>query len=254
MLTALIRGVSRSISECELTFIDRQVIDSACAIEQHHQYQELLKSLGVRVIDVPAEDACPDCCFLEDTAVVLDEIAIISRPGSEARRREVEGVKSFVGQYRTTVEVEAPATLEGGDVLRIGRDLFVGVTSRTNLQGVEALRTHASQHGYKIHAVTVPGALHLKSVCTAIDDHTILADPSRFDIVPFANYEIVKVPREEWMAANILRVNSTVCMHSGFPATRNLLEKRGVTVRTTDISEFLKAEAGLTCMSLLYEA
>ena len=253
MLTALTRGVSPRIAECELTFIPRQPIAFERAVEQHQQYEQLLRSLGVNVLRVPADGDCPDCCFLEDTALVLDELAILTRPGSEARRREVFGVVPSVRQYRDVVEIEAPAALEGGDVLRMGRDLFVGVTTRTTGEGIEALQKCVQPYGYRVHSVMVPGALHLKSVCTAVDEHTILADITRVDLSSFSGYELVEVPAEEWMAANILRVNRTVCLHSGFRSTIGLLQQRGIEVRTVDISEFLKAEAGLTCLSLIFE-
>lgn len=252
MLTALTRGVSSRIAECELTFIDRQPIDFDRAVQQHQQYRQLLRSLGVNVLQIPADNDCPDCCFLEDTALVLDELAVVTRPGSEARRQEVGGVATVIKQHRDVVQIEAPATLEAGDVLRVGRDLFVGVTSRTDREGIEALRKHVEPCGYKVHSVVVPGALHLKSVCTVVDDHTILADPTRIDISPFSGYETLEVPAQEWMAANVLLVNGTVCMHSEFPKTARLLQQRGFDVRTVDISEFLKAEAGLTCMSVIF--
>jgi len=251
MLTALTREVSSRIAECELTFIDRQPINFDRAVQQHQQYEQLLRGLGVNVLQIPADDDCPDCCFLEDTALVLDELAVVTRPGSEARRQEVGGIATLIRQHRDVVQIEAPATLEGGDVLRIVRDLFVGVTSRTNREGIEALRKHVEPYGYRVHSVVVPGALHLKSVCTAVDDHTILADSLRVDISPFSGYEIVEVPAEEWMAANVLLVNGTVCMHK-FRKTASLLQQRGIDVRTVDISEFLKAEAGLTCMSVIF--
>jgi dimethylargininase len=254
MLTAFTRGVSARIAECELTYIDRLPMNPDRAVHQHQQYEELLRGLGLDVHQIPADDQSPDSCFLEDTALVLDELAILTRPGSEARRNEVAGVAPAIRKRRReVVQIEAPATLEAGDVLRIGRDLFVGVTTRTTLAGIDALQKHAEPHGYSVHPVMVPGALHLKSVCTAVNEHTILADPSRVDLSPFSDYEIVEVPAEEWMAANVLLVNGTVCMHSGFTKTIALLQQRTLDVRTVDISEFLKAEAGLTCMSLIFQ-
>ena len=253
MLTACTRAVSPRISECELTFIDRQPINFERAVQQHQQYEEMLRSLGVGVLQIPADDQCPDSCFLEHTALVLDEIAVLTRPGSDARRAEVTGVAPAIRNHREIVQIEAPATFEGGDVLRIGRDLFVGVTTRTTSEGIEALRKHVEPFGYRVHPVIVPGALHLKSVCTALDEHTILADATRVDLSPFSRYEVVQVPAEEWMAANVLLVNGNVCLHSGFRNTIGLLQQRGIEVRMVDISEFLKAEAGLTCMSLIFE-
>jgi dimethylargininase len=254
MLTAITRAVSSRINECELTFIERQAIDVDRAVRQHRNYQQLLRSLGLNVVELPKDDRCPDCCFIEDTALVLDELAIATRPGSEARRAEVAGVLPTIAKYRKIVHVEAPATLEAGDVLRIGRDLFIGITSRTNREGIDFVRQHATPHGYKVHGVEVPGALHLKSVCTAVNERTILADSSRVDLEPFAGYEVIEVPPEEWMAANVLLVNGTVCMHDGFQKTRALVQERNINVRTVDISEFLKAEAGLTCMSIIFDS
>ena len=253
MLTALTRAVSSRINECELTFIERQTIDIERAVRQHTNYQQLLKSLGLNVVELPANDNCPDCCFVEDTALVLDELAIATRPGSDARRAEVVGVLPTIAKHRNIVQVEPPATLEAGDVLRIGRDLFIGITSRTNREGIEFVRQHIAPHGYIVHGVEVPGALHLKSVCTAVNERTILADSSRIDIEPFAGYELIEVPPDEWMAANVLLVNGTVCMHEGFHKALALLRERQIRVRTVDISEFLKAEAGLTCMSIIFD-
>ena len=254
MLAALTRGVSSHINACELSFIPREPIQFERAVQQHRNYQELLRSLGVAVTEIPSQNDCPDCCFLEDTAIVLDELAIITRPGSTARRHEVDGVVPSISGYRKQVfRIEAPANLEGGDVLRVGRTLFVGLTQRTNLEGIEALRALAWPFGYSLCAVDVPGALHLKSVCTALDDHTLLLEPSRVDRGAFSNFEVIEASADEWMAANVLLVDGRVCMHSGFPRTRKLLEQRGYEVRTVDISEFLKAEAGLTCMSLLFK-
>lgn len=254
MLTALTRAVSSRINECELTFIDREPINFDQAVHQHDNYKQLLTGLGVSVTQIPAQTDCPDCCFIEDTALVLDELAVITRPGSETRRREVEGVIPNIHKYRKEIAaIEPPATLEGGDVLRVGRKLFVGATERTNSGGIEALRGFVTPYGYTVHSVNVPGALHLKSGCTALDEHTILAEPSRLDLSPFSEFDVIDVPPEEWMAANILLVHQTVCMHSGFAKTQSLLQRRGFDVRTVDISEFLKAEAGLTCMSLIFQ-
>ena len=253
-LVALTRGVSLRIAECELTFIDREAIDYPRAVQQHDQYQQLLRSLGATVITLPSDDECPDCCFLEDTALVLDEIAVITRPGSETRRREVDGVAPTILKYRNAVRIDAPGTVEAGDVLRMGRKLFVGLSTRTNQQGIETLQTALKAYGYEVIAIPMKGALHLKSVCTALDDHTVLADPRHFDATEFSEYTLIEVPSEESMAANVLRINGTICIHAGFHQTAALLRARGFDIRTIDISEFLKAEAGLTCMSIILHA
>ena len=253
VLIALTRGVSSRINGCELSFISRQPIDFHRAVRQHRNYQELLKNLGLSVMEIAADDDCADCCFIEDTAIMLDELAIICRPGSTARRLEVNGVLPSIRRYRHEIlTIKAPATLEGGDVLRVNRTLFVGLTQRTNPEGIDLLQRYVAPHGYTVKLVEVPGALHLKSVCSAVDEHTILTDPTRVELAAFAGFDIIEVPSDEWMAANILLVNRTICMHSGFVETHALLQRRGYDVRTVDVSEFLKAEAGLTCKSLIF--
>ena len=253
MLIALTRGVSSRINRCELSFISRQPIDFHRAVRQHRNYQELLKNLGMSVIEIPADDDCPDCCFIEDTAIMLDELAIICRPGSTARRLEVKGVLPSIRKYRREIlTIEEPATLEGGDVLRVDRTLFVGLTQRTNREGIDLLQKYVAPHRYTVKLVEVGEALHLKSVCTAVDEHTLLMEPTRVNLAAFGDFDVIEVPANEWMAANILPVNRTVCMHSGFVETYGLMQRRGYDLRTVDISEFLKAEAGLTCKSLIF--
>jgi dimethylargininase len=254
MLVALTRRVSLRIAECELTFMNRQAIDYPRAVQQHSQYQQLLRNLGAKVIELPSDDQCPDCCFLEDTALVLDEVAVITRSGSETRRREVDGVAPSIMKYRNLLRIDAPGTLEAGDVLRMGRNLLVGVSTRTNQQGVEMLRKALKPYAYQVLAIPMKGALHLKSTCTALDDRTVLADLRHFDAAEFSAYKIIEVPTDESMAANVLRIKGTVCIHAGFHQTIDLLRTKGFDIRTVDISEFLKAEAGLTCMSIIFDA
>jgi dimethylargininase len=254
MLIALTRDVSHRIAECELTFIDRQPIDFLRAVQQHSEYRQLLRDLGAVVIDLPRDDRCPDCCFLEDTALVLDEIAVITRPGTETRLQEVDGVAPTVMKYRNVVRIDAPGTLEGGDILRMGRNLFVGLSARTNQHGIAQLRNAVQTYGYIVIAVELKGALHLKSVCTALDDNTVLADRRLFDTSAFSEYRMIEVPAAEPSAANVLRINGAICMHAAFHQTAELLQTHGFEVRTVDVSEFLKAEAALTCMSIPFYA
>ena len=253
-LTALTRAVSPRITECELTFIGRQKIDYAAAVHQHSRYQQLLRDLGLKVIELRADDQCPDSCFLEDTALILDEVAVITRPGSEARRREVAGVVPTIVEYRNVLQIDAPGTLEAGDILRMGRKLFVGASVRSNQQGIEMLRTALQPYGYKVIAVPMQGALHLKSVCTALDDQTLIVDLRHVDAAAFSEYRLVEVPADESPAANVLHINGTVCIHAGFQKTIDQLQSQGYELSTVDISEFLKAEAGLTCMSIIFDA
>jgi dimethylargininase len=249
---AVLRGVSPAITRCELTYLDRQPIDLERAIAQHASYAALLRELGLDVVELDTDPDLPDCCFVEDVAVVLDGLAILTRPGAESRRGETPAVEEILARFRPLARVEAPATLEGGDVLRLGRTLFVGRSPRTNAAGIDRLRALAEPLGYRVVAVPVIGCLHLKSAVTALDDDHLLANTDWIDPVPLRGLEIVTVDREEPGAANVLRVGGTVVAHPGFPRTLERVAASGYEVRPLDVSEFLKAEAALTCKSLLF--
>jgi dimethylargininase len=230
---ALLRDVSPGIARCELTYLERKLIDYGRAVKQHEGYRDALRGLGLETVSLPGDADYPDCCFVEDTAVVLDEIAVITRPGAESRRGETAVAAEALAAYRPLATIPAPATLEGGDVLRIGRTLFVGRSTRTNDAGIAALREIVTPHGYTVVAVPVTGCLHLKTAVSAIGERTVLGNPDWADLEP-------------------LRVRGRVLMGQGSPLTRVLLEKRGSEVIELDTSEFQKAEAGVTCKSLLF--
>jgi len=248
---AILRAVPPSITRCEISFIGRAPIDYERAVAQHAAYATLLRELGLEVAELPADPSLPDSCFVEDIAVVLDEIAIVTMPGAASRRGEIPAVEQALRRWRLVSRVELPATLEGGDVLRLGRTLFVGLSRRTNRAGVARLRELSEPHGYRVVPVTVTGCLHLKSAVTALDERRVLMNPEWLEIVPFDGLERVLVAPEEPGAANVLRVRGTVVAHPGFPRTLERIEAAGLDVRPLDISEFLRAEAALTCKSLL---
>jgi dimethylargininase len=249
---ALIRDVPRSIQSCELTFAERVPIDYERAVAQHRDYGERLQDLGVEVVRLPADEAFPDCCFVEDMAVVLDELAVLARPGAASRRGELPAVETALAAYRRTERIEAPATLDGGDVLQVGRRLFVGVGTRTNAEGVAALGRVSTPLGCEVLPVRVTGCLHLKSAVTALDDETLLANRAWLDTEPLRAFRIVDVAPDEPAAANVLRVGGQIWAHPGFPRTLERLDRQGYAVTPVDVSEFLKAEAALTCKSLLF--
>jgi dimethylargininase len=249
---ALTREVSPSLGRCELTFVERAPIDLTRARAQHDDYCARLSRAGLEVIRLPADPVCPDGCFVEDTAIVLDELAIVTMPGSAPRRAETPAIAQALAPYRRVLQMSLPATLDGGDVLQMGRRLFVGRTSRSNAAGIEFLRRAVGPHGYGVVAVEVTGCLHLKSAVTALDDETILANPAWFDAAPLATFRMVQVEASEPGAANVLRVRSEVWGHPGFPRTLDRLDRAGYRITAVDISEFLKAEAALTCKSLLF--
>ncbi len=249
---AVVRGVSPSIARCELTFLEREPIDLHRALAQHAAYAALLVELGLEIVEVPADAGLPDCCFVEDVAVVLDGLAVMTRPGAESRRGEIPAVEEALARFRPVARIEAPATLEGGDVLTVGRTLYVGRSARTNAEGIKALRALAEPLGYRTVAVSVIGCLHLKSAVTALDDERVLANTSWIDPTPLRGLEVVEVHPEEPGAANVVRVGGAVVVHPGFARTLERLSALGLDLRPVDVSEFLKAEAALTCKSLLF--
>jgi dimethylargininase len=248
---AILRGVSPALARCELTYREREPIDLALAVAQHQAYSGLLRALGLELLELPADPALPDCCFVEDLAIVLDEAALLTMPGAASRRGERPAVEQALRGRRRLRRVELPATIEGGDVLRMGRSLFVGRSPRTNAAGIAALRAFAEPLGYRVAAVDLLGCLHLKSAVSALDDHRLLANPAWVDAAAFAPFELVPVAPAEPAAANVLRVNETVIAHPGFPRTFERLAALSLDLRPLDVSEFLKAEAALTCKSLL---
>lgn len=252
MIVALTRGPARALDACELTYRGREPIDAAAAAAQHRGYCEALRACGARVVTLAAAAELPDSVFVEDTAVVLDEVAVLTRPGVESRRGEVGLIEPEVARLRPVVRVGPPATLEGGDVLRLGRTLYVGLSPRTNAEGADALRRLAAPHGYEVVTVEPRGCLHLKTGCSALDEEAVLFNPDWVDASVFRGREAVPVDASEPWAANVLRVNASVCVGAAFPRTAGMLAARGYDVRAVQVSEFAKAEGGLTCMSLLF--
>jgi dimethylargininase len=253
MLTAITRAVSPAVVQCELTFIDRKPIDLARAQEQHHAYEMLLGKLGARVISLPAEPDLPDSMFVEDPAIVLDELAVILPLGTESRRPEAASLAQALGKFRKLEFVKLPGTMEGGDILRIGRKLYAGLTRRTNAEGIRQLSVILQPHGYEVITVPVSGCLHLKSAVTYIGRNTLLANRDWFDTAPLAGYEWIDVALEEPHSANALLLGETVIFPASFPRTRGRIEARGFRVTPLDIAELQKAESGLTCSSLLFD-
>ena len=253
-LAAITRAVSPSLNECELSFIERQPIDVARAIAQHEAYAACLESLGIRVIRLPAAPEFPDGVFVEDPALVLDEIAVITRPGAASRRGEAESLAEALAPFRPLRRIREPGTLEGGDVVRIGRALFVGRSARSNREGMEQLARGTAAFGYTVEGVEICGCLHLKSACTYLGRETILANPNWVDLAPFAGCRVIEVARAEPAAADALAIGDTVILPASFPQTAGLLEQAGWRVMPVDVSELQKAEAGVTCMSVIFEA
>ena len=254
MLTAITRAVSPGIVHCELTFLARQPIDLARAEQQHRAYQDVLAKCGARVISLPAEPALPDSMFVEDPAIVFDELAIIFPLGTESRRPESASIAQALAKFRKLARVELPGQVEGGDLLRSGRKLFAGLSTRTNAEGIRQIAAILAPYNYEVVAVPVTGCLHLKSAVTYIGRNTLLANRAWFDPSPLAGFDWIDVAPDEPHAANALAIGDTVIFPASFPQTRARLEASGFPVTPLDISELQKAESGLTCSSLLFDA
>jgi dimethylargininase len=258
MLTAITRAVSPALANCELSFISRAPIDLRKARQQHGAYEQLLEKLGARVVSLPAEPDLPDSMFVEDPAIVLDELAVILPLGSATRRAEVGSLAPVLANFRKLEFVALPGTLEGGDVLRIGRKLFVGLTRRSNAEGIRQLAKILAPYGYEVTPVQVTGCLHLKSAVTYLGNQmgrdTLLANRGWFDTTSLASGDFVEVDPSEPHAANALALGDTVILPASFPKTRAAVEAGGFHVTPLDISELQKAESGLTCSSLLFDA
>ncbi len=250
----LVRPVSPQLQACELTHLPRAPIDAALAGRQHAAYVQALATLGANVVALPPLPDHPDSVFVEDTAVVLPEVAVIARPGVASRRPETESVAAMLTGARVLRHIPAPACLEGGDVLRIGRVLYAGLSDRTNAEGIRALREAVASFGYEVRPLPVQGCLHLKTGATFIPPGIVLLNPAWVDTAAFGDYDCVEVDPAESFAANTLTLGGTTLVSAAQPRTRARLEARGVATQAVDISELEKAEAGLTCMSLVLSA
>ncbi|MDD4858130.1 MAG: arginine deiminase family protein [Candidatus Krumholzibacteria bacterium] len=191
--------------------------------------------------------------FVEDAAVVLDELAVITRPGTETRRAETPSVAEALEPYRRLFRIEPPGTIDGGDVLRVGTTLYVGLSSRSSRDGVEQLRAIVAPNGYVVVAVEMAGCLHLKSAVTQVGSDTLLINRSWANAGAFGDVELIDVDPAEPMGANALLIGETVVYPFEYPRTRRRLEDRAIAVRTVDASELAKAEGGVTCCSLICE-
>ena len=249
---AITRAISPSLNQCELTHLARQPIDIDLAVEQHHAYEAALAELGCRVISLPAEPALPDSVFVEDCAIVVDELAIITRPGADTRKPETATIAAALAPYRALHVIEAPGTLDGGDVLRVGKAFFVGLSSRSNQAAIDQMRAILGPHGYTVTGVHLTECLHLKSAVTQVGPNTLLLNPAWVSPAIFDGYEAIEVDPSEPGAANAVLIGDTILFPAAFPETRRRLESRGIQVKIVDASEVAKAEGAVTCCSLIF--
>jgi dimethylargininase len=250
---AVTRDISPAIVRCELTHVPRVTIDIARARQQHRRYESVLESLGCRVMRLPAADDMPDSVFIEDTAVVLPNVAIITRPGATSRERETEAVAEALAPHRPLVLMTPPATLDGGDVLVSGRTVFVGRTARTNETGIEQLTEAATPFGYRMVTVEPRGCLHLKSAATRLDDSTLLINPSWISPGVMSKFECLEIDPSEPGAANVLSVGGRIVCAAAYPRTADRLSRSGFEIVLADADELAKAKGALTCCSVIFD-
>jgi dimethylargininase len=251
-MIAIVRRPSPNMHSCERTFVECLPIDQRAAVKQHSLYCEALKTCGCELVSIEASRELPDCAFVEDTAVVLDEVAVLSSMGARSRAAETADVEPVLAEYRRIERLPAGATLEGGDVLRVGRTLLVGQSKRTNAAGAEALANVAGRHGYQLRPIAVRHALHLKTGCTALPDGRLLVNRVWLHDSELSGFDLIDLPPLEPWGANVVVIGDTVMMLASNVRTAELVEGLGFRVMPVDISEFAKAEGGVTCLSLIF--
>lgn len=251
-LIAITHVPSREMELGQRTYLGRSAIDPDLATLQHQAYARMLEQLGAEVVILNSQQHLADCAFIEDTAIVLDEIAVLASMGTQARRAELAGIAPALEKYRVVQRIPLPAHIEGGDVLTLGKKLLVGLSSRTNREGIEALANFARPHGYQVTAIPVLGCLHLKTACSALPDGTLLINPAWIDVTALGELPWRSVPAPEPWGANTLPIADTICLAANHEETADLIRSLGYQVYLIDISEFAKAEGGVTCLSLVF--
>jgi len=242
------------MQDYERTYVDDQPIDLDLALVQHEADREALEACGAAVTILGANLSMPDCVFVEDTALVLDGVAVMMSPGAESRRREPLGIEPELRKYRSIERVKLPATIDGGDIVVSGRSLFVGLSPRTNQAGVDALRSVLVPFGYSVTAVPVHGCLHLKTALSALPDGRFLVNADWIDASVLASDRLVPVPASEPWAGDVLIIGDRIIVSDAFPRTIELLSGLGWSVIPVSVSEYAKAEGGVTCLSLVFSA
>ena len=251
MTIAITRTVSPRLNDCEITHIERTPIDLEVARAQHHEYVHALKKLGCTVVELPAEADLPDSVFVEDTAFILPEVAVITRPGADSRKPETQSITRLLSSYLRLVHVREPATLDGGDVLVLGKNIYVGRSTRSNAEAIAQLSELLCPYGYSVAGIELHDCLHLKSAVTRVDEKTLLINKNWVDTHSFGNFDRIEIDPSEPFAANCLPIGESIIFPTAFPRTRAKLEERGHNVVAVDVSELAKAEGAVTCCSLI---
>ena len=253
MRLAITRDVSPRFNECELTHIDRTPIDMQIAQSQHHGYVQALKELGYAVLELPAEPDLPDSVFVEDAAVILPDVALITNPGADSRKPETESIAQALRPYRELVFIESPGTVDGGDVLVLGKNIYVGLSTRSNQSAIDQMNAKLGIYGYHTQGVEMHDCLHLKTAVTKVDDKTLLINRKCVDEENFEGYELIDVDASEPFGANCLPVGDAIIFPFAFPKTNAKLAAHGYKIKSVLVDELAKAEGAVTCCSLIIE-
>ena len=253
-LLAITHVPSPNMQRGERTFVDELVVDYELSLRQHAEYRAALQRCGAEVIVLDVNRTMPDCVFVEDTAIVLRELAVMMSPGAESRRGEPAGIEPALRQFREVRRVKRPARIDGGDVVVAGRSVYVGESPRTNSEGISALRETLAPFGYSVTGVPVRQCLHLKTACSALPDGRFLVNAEWIDASPLPAERLVSVPADEPWAGDVLVIGNQIILSEAFPQTADLLSKLGFDTIPVAVSEFAKVEGGVTCLSLVFDA
>lgn len=249
---ALINRPSPALERGERTYVGHDAIDFDLALRQHAKYADALRRCGATVTTLEVNQELADGVFVEDTAIVLDELAVLMSPGAASRRPEVAAIEEALRPHREIARIDLPGTIDGGDVVHAGRDLYVGLSPRTNAEGIAALREIVGRYGYRVTAIPVRQCLHLKTACSALPDGRFLVNPEWIDVSPLPNTRLLPVPVDEPWSGDVLAIDEHIILSDAFPKTAELLEAFDVV--PVSVSEFAKAEGGVTCLSLVFRA
>jgi dimethylargininase len=246
---AIVRPVPDSYDRCIRT--NREKIDVALAKTQHAEYCRALQKLGLNLTWIRGDNSLPDSCFVEDTALVFGEKAVICNMRVKSRANEVAEVAKVIGELEETYRINPPATIDGGDVLVVEDRLFVGISARTNPHAISQLKKILENTRMNVVPVKVRKVLHLKSACTYLGNGVVILSRGCFDTNVLRDLGKIIVPRGEEYAADCLAINGTVLMAKGHSETRKLVEKKGFRVAELEMSEFRKGDGALTCLSII---
>lgn len=253
MIRALTRHIPNSFANALSAVRPDPPIDVALARQQHLMYCMALAECGATVTTLPVDERCPDSVFVEDTAVVVDKQALITRPGAPTRQLETEAVAVRLDAWLNCIPMTEPATLDGGDCMLVGRRMFVGRSARTNAAGIAQLARTFAPRGIDVVPIDLPlGVLHLKCVCSPLDEGRILLAEDSLDRAVFCELGIVAVPADETYAANVVAIGTHVIIAAGFPRTHAALVKAGFKPHPVPCSEVRKADGSLTCQSIVF--